>query len=307
VSHLPPPPQPPAGPPSGPPGSPPSATPPSVPPPQPTWRAQLRDRARLDDVPNPYPLWTAIIAMVVFGGPNLLTLALGGLDGASEVEMSGGFLIFSLLFGLVLQLVVFAIALLPLLITKRLDRRLWGPQRTSWSVVGIGLAVGVGTAIVAYTLNGVVAYLAGAEDPVEQQLLQDALGGGLALALVVLLAVVSAPIVEEVLFRGLLFRSLLERTGTVLAALVSAAIFAVVHVEVVVSQPIALVGLGTVGFLLAIAYRFVGNLWVAIIGHAVFNAISLSLAILVDRLDVDELIGLGGLARTLSPLARVVG
>jgi uncharacterized protein len=113
--------------------------------------------------------------------------------------------------------------------------------------------------------------------------------------------------VEEVLFRGLLFRSLLERTGTVLAALVSAAIFAVVHVEVVVSQPIALVGLGTVGFLLAIAYRFVGNLWVAIIGHAVFNAISLSLAILVDRLDVDELIGLGGLARTLSPLARVVG
>jgi membrane protease YdiL (CAAX protease family) len=252
-------------------------------------------------------LWTAIVAMLVFSGPNLITVALGGLDTGETVELSGGVLIFSLVFTLILQVIIFGIALLPLLVTKRLDRRLWGPQRTSWSVVWIGLAVGVVTAIVAYTLNGIAAFLIGAEDPVEQQLLQDALTGGATLAIVALLAVVVAPLVEEVLFRGVLFRSLMDRTGVWVAAVLSSALFAIVHVEVVVSQPVALVGLFTVGLVLAIAYRIVGNLWIPIIGHAVFNGISLSLAIVVDRLGLDELVALADAARLLSPAARLVG
>jgi membrane protease YdiL (CAAX protease family) len=252
-------------------------------------------------------LWTAIVAMLVFSGPNLITVALGGLDTGETVELSGGVLIFSLLFTLILQVIIFGIALLPLLVTKRLDRRLWGPQRTSWSVVWIGLAVGVVTAIVAYTLNGIAAFLVGAEDPVEQQLLQDALTGGATLAIVALLAVVVAPLVEEVLFRGVLFRSLMDRTGVWVAAVLSSALFAIVHVEVVVSQPVALVGLFTVGLVLAIAYRIVGNLWIPIIGHAVFNGISLSLAIVVDRLGLDELVALADAARLLSPAARLIG
>lgn len=258
-------------------------------------------------MPNPYPLWTAVVAMLVFSGPNLITVALGGLDTGETVELSSGVLIFSLVFTLILQVIIFGIALLPLLVTKRLDRRLWGPQRTSWTVVWVGLVVGLVTAVVAYTLNAVAAFLVGAEDPVEQQLLQDALTGGATLVIVALLAVVLAPVVEEVLFRGVLFRSLIDRGGVWIAAILSSALFAVVHVEVVVSQPVALVGLFSAGMVWAIGYRIVGNLWVPIIAHAVFNAISLSLALLVDRLGLTELVGLADTARLLSPAARLLG
>jgi uncharacterized protein len=102
--------------------------------------------------------------------------------------------------------------------------------------------------------------------------------------------VVVAPLVEEVIFRGVLFRALADRINLPVGLVLSSAIFAGIHIEVVASQPFALVGLFTVGFLLALAYHLTGNLMVAVLGHAVFNAISLGLAVLADRLDLEELL-----------------
>ncbi len=281
-----------------------SPTPPPPPPPPigggpggqddraPEWPIYARTRTRtpLSRVPSPYGLWVALFSVAIFTAPNLLLLGIAGTDAVETVAVeSAGLIVLNLVVGLVLQLAVFGVALLPLLAAGRPYNRLLGPTRTTWAMVAIGLASGIVVAILAYTLNAIAVLVTGSEDPVEQQLLQDALAGGLPLVLVVILAVIVAPLVEEVIFRGVLFRALADRINLGVGLVLSSAIFALIHVEVVFSQPAALVGLFTVGLVLAVAYHLTGNLMVPILGHAVFNAISVSLTVVVDRLDLEEL------------------
>ena len=240
-------------------------------------------------MPSPYGLWIALFSVAIFTSPNLLLLGIAGTDAVETVALeSAGLIVLNLLVGLVLQLVVFGVALLPLLAAGRPYNRVLGPTRTTGAMVGIGLASGLVVAIAAYTLNAVAVLVTGTEEPVQQQLLQDALAGGLPLVLVGVLAVIVAPLVEEVIFRGVLFRALADRINLGAGLVLSSAIFALIHVEVVLSQPVALIGLFTVGLLLAVAFHLTGNIMVPILGHAVFNAISLSLTVAVDRLDLDE-------------------
>src|SRR5690606_7792760 len=125
------------------------------------------------------------------------------------------------------------------------------------------------------------------DQAVEQQIMQDALRGGAPAVLAVFIAVVLAPVTEEIVFRGALFRSLRPRMGVWPAALLSSLIFAFIHVEVVTSQPLALVGLFLLGMVFAIGLQKSGSLLVPILAHAVFNATSIGLAILAERvLDV---------------------
>lgn len=241
-------------------------------------------------MPSPYGLWIALFSVAIFTAPNLLLIGIAGTDAVETVAVeSSGLIVLNLLVGLVLQLFVFVLALLPLLAAGRPYNRLLGPTRTTGAMVAIGLASGVVVAILAYTLNAIAVLITGSQEPVEQQLLQDALAGGLPLVLVVVLAVIVAPLVEEVIFRGVLFRAMADRINLGVSLVVSSAIFALIHIEVVLSQPAALVGLFTVGLVLAVAYHLTGNLLVPILGHAVFNAISISLTVAVDRLDLEEL------------------
>jgi membrane protease YdiL (CAAX protease family) len=273
---------------------------------------RTRTRTPLSRVRSPYGVWIATFVVMLFIAPNLLIVGLALASGdleellAAAVELSPAMLVVNLLAQLVLQLVVFGLSLLPLLAAGRPDGRRWGPTRTTGAMVAIGLGTGVAVAIVAYTVNAIGVLVTGTEDPVEQQLLQDALAGGLPLALVVLVAVVVAPLTEEVVFRGVLFRAMADRINLGVGLVLSSVIFSAIHIEVVVSQPVALLGLFSVGLLLALAYLLTGNLMVPILGHAVFNGISLSLAVLVDRLDLEELIDLPT-ALLLGPLAPLVG
>ncbi len=280
------------GPPAdGPPADGASAGGPSADGPVPPGEHRTRQRRSLAQVPSPYGLWIAFFSVLIFVAPNLVVLGVSGIEGLETAVLeSTTVIVVNLIAGLVLQVVVFGLALLPLLAAGRPYSRLWGPTRTTGAMVALGLAVGVGVAIAAYVVNIVVVVLVGVEDPVQQQLLQDALAGGLPLAIVALLAVVVAPFVEEVIFRGVLFRALADRINLPVGLVLSAAIFALIHIEVVASQPFALLGLFTVGFLLGWAYHLTGNLTVPILGHAVFNAVSLGLAVLADRLDLEELL-----------------
>jgi membrane protease YdiL (CAAX protease family) len=80
--------------------------------------------------------------------------------------------------------------------------------------------------------------------------------------------VVIAPIIEEIVFRGLLFGALAARLGIVGSALVTAVLFGAVH-----GDPILFPTLAALGFVAALAYAATGNLWVAIILHALNNAL----------------------------------
>ncbi len=87
----------------------------------------------------------------------------------------------------------------------------------------------------------------------------------------VLLAVVFAPVVEEVLFRGVLFQVLWQRTGRVwLSAVVSGFLFAVIH-------PQFLGGILTVtllGVILAMVYAHTRSLLPCIVIHALNNGMA---------------------------------
>ncbi len=98
----------------------------------------------------------------------------------------------------------------------------------------------------------------------------DEMGFGMAMWMV-LLAVVFAPIVEEVLFRGVLFQVLWQRTGRVwLSALVSGFLFAAIH-------PQFLGGILTVtllGVILAMVYAHTRSLLPCILIHAFNNGMA---------------------------------
>lgn len=251
-------------------------------------------------------MWIGILSILIFSAPNLLLLSAGALaeQGQAPASTGSGEMAFALILTLVFQFVLFGLALLPVLAAGRPYRRIFGPTRSGWFVLAIGLGVGVAAAIIAYTVNAILIGVFGSTEPVEQQLLQDSLAGGLSTFLVVIIAVVGAPITEEVVFRGVLFRSLAGRTGLHTAALLSAAVFAVIHFEVLFSQPLALGGLFVIGLALAYAFHYTGSLVVPIVGHAVFNGISVSLALLFESLGLEQYTEV---AIALVPLAAMFG
>ncbi len=245
-------------------------------------------RTPLDHVRSPYGLLIALATVLIFISPNLLVLAFDGFAGGPGTSPlpEGPELVVGLVITIALQLIVFALSLLPLLIAGRPFRRLLGPTRGTGLMWAIGLGVGIVTVIAAYTVNAVFVLSLGDGEAVEQEVLDIALAGGAATVLAILLAVVLAPVTEEIVFRGVLFRALDDRFGMWPAAVLSSAVFAVIHFEVLFSQPLALAGLFTVGILLAIAYHRTGSLLVPILGHAVFNAVSVGLALLVQQFDL---------------------
>ena len=89
------------------------------------------------------------------------------------------------------------------------------------------------------------------------------------IALLTLLAVVMAPLFEELFFRGFLFRGLANSWGWVAGGLVSAVAFGSAHMQLSVMIPLC-----ALGFLLAWVYKQTGSLWTSIALHAIFNAIS---------------------------------
>lgn len=232
-----------------------------------------------------YPVWLATVVVALFVAPNLLTLIGLSSPASAVLELTQQQLVSSLVGSLVFQVVLFAVAMLPLVLTGRLDGRLFGSVRPRWSVqaCGAGVVTGLAATVGSYGANAALVALSGSQDQVEQQLLQDALTGGTALVLVTAIAVIAAPITEEVVFRGVFFRALADRFGAAVGVVVSATIFAVIHIEVLRSQPVALAGLFVIGAVLAEAYRRSDNLIVPVLGHVLFNATSLGLAVLLDR------------------------
>lgn len=100
-----------------------------------------------------------------------------------------------------------------------------------------------------------------------RELTDRALGGWK--VVLVVAVVVGAPLVEELLYRGLVLRGIESRLRGWPAAVLSAAWFAVAHL-----QPIQFVGLFVFGVVLAVCWQRTGRLGMGIVAHAAFNATS---------------------------------
>lgn len=105
-------------------------------------------------------------------------------------------------------------------------------------------------------------------------------GDWLAIILLIVMAVVVAPIVEEIIFRGCIYRFLKSQTTLLGAQVISGAVFALLHANMLSFVPLVIVG-----FLLARVYEKTGSLAVAIWFHAFFNAFSLCMLFITGMSD----------------------
>ncbi|WP_309380023.1 CPBP family intramembrane glutamic endopeptidase [Cerasicoccus frondis] len=94
------------------------------------------------------------------------------------------------------------------------------------------------------------------------------------------LAVIVAPISEELLFRGFIYRYLKGRMPMVVAMVVSAGIFSLIHFNWLAAAPLFLLGM-----ILCWAYEKNANILVPICLHAVFNANTIMIIFLAPDLD----------------------
>ncbi|MBV7294742.1 CPBP family intramembrane metalloprotease [Corynebacterium sp. TAE3-ERU12] len=97
-----------------------------------------------------------------------------------------------------------------------------------------------------------------------------AAGPGLAVA-VFIVAVVVAPLVEEIVFRRLIYALLERRFGVIVAALGSAVLFGLIHVE-----PQAILMISFLGIAMALLVRHNRSLWPSVCLHALNNAIAVT-------------------------------
>jgi membrane protease YdiL (CAAX protease family) len=99
---------------------------------------------------------------------------------------------------------------------------------------------------------------------------------------VVVLAVLSAPIIEELLFRGLLLRGLMTRMPFWPAALVSSTVFGLAHAPGATGGSVVVVVTAAVlGVVLCMLARATGSLIPGMILHTLRNAVALASAVVL--------------------------
>jgi membrane protease YdiL (CAAX protease family) len=106
-------------------------------------------------------------------------------------------------------------------------------------------------------------------DPKRQDIVGEFPHTTVGIVLFVLLAVIIAPLFEEIFFRGFLFRAFASSWGWVAGAAVSSAVFGIAHLQLDVFLPLFALGL-----MLAWVYQRTGSLWTSISLHALFNGLS---------------------------------
>jgi len=104
--------------------------------------------------------------------------------------------------------------------------------------------------------------------------------GGTTLALTVagIIIVILAPIVEEVFFRGFLLQSFASKIGWKYSAILTSAIFAVVHFRFESVIPIYILGI-----VMSVLFIRTRSIWPGIIFHIINNLIAFTLEILIMK------------------------
>lgn len=141
--------------------------------------------------------------------------------------------------------------------------------RMRWSDIPFGLAMGfVGQLVLALVVTVVYRALGVDLDRVGEsaEVLTSAAVDPFSVVLLVLVAVVAAPVLEELFYRGLWLRAAERRIGRVGAVLLTSAVFGIVHL-----QPYDFVALAGFGLLLGVLTVRTGRLGPAIWAHIAFN------------------------------------
>lgn len=135
------------------------------------------------------------------------------------------------------------------------------------------LGIGCGLLIAAYIFT--IIYAAVIVNTFDQEvgtdvseITEEVSSPGIVLTALIIGSVIVAPLVEETFFRGFLFAAFRRRYGWKKGALITAALFAIVHLNLLAIPTLFLLGLA-----LAFLYHRSGSLWPSMIMHAIWNAV----------------------------------
>jgi len=190
----------------------------------------------------------------------------------------------TLIVGMIFNLIVCAGLLLYLFQMRGLNpAELFGLQQVHWR--SLAMTVGIFSLIILLTINLVSAatqtWLQGFWPDMEPQetvkAFQESDGIGFKF-LVVLMAVVIAPLAEETMFRGFVYGVLKRYTDAPFAALASSLMFAIIHLHVGSLMPLWMLAV-----LFCLAYEITGCLLAPMILHAIFNGVSILAMLFVDK------------------------
>jgi membrane protease YdiL (CAAX protease family) len=215
------------------------------------------------------PIWAPFLAALMAIVGLLIVVAIAGLAGASEDDLDKDGFVLGLTFLQDLILVGSAIAVVWWL-GGRPTPAAFGLRMPKWKPA---LAWTAG----AYVAFWVVAISLGLifGSPEEQELVKD-LKDEDSLAVLIgfaALVCIAAPLAEEFVFRGFLFRVLWERTNVGVAAVISGALFGLVHKEAG-PEWLGVVVLGVLGAMLCLIFARTVSLVPCIMLHAFHNSIS---------------------------------
>jgi membrane protease YdiL (CAAX protease family) len=144
--------------------------------------------------------------------------------------------------------------------------------RFAWVDVPIGVAFGIAAQIAGNLVLRPVLWITNyTQEDIERPAreLSDRAHGAGGVALLVIVVVIAAPIVEEIFFRGLVLRSLERRMGTALAIVASSFIFGLTHFEL-----LQLPALFLFGVVAALLVQRTGRLGTAMCAHLAFNGLA---------------------------------
>jgi len=96
---------------------------------------------------------------------------------------------------------------------------------------------------------------------------------------VILMAVIVAPVAEEIIFRGYFYGVIRRFGGRIPALLTSSLLFAAIHVHLP-----SMLGLGLLAVILCLLYERTGSLWATMTMHAAFNATTIAALIFFPEL-----------------------
>lgn len=208
-------------------------------------------------------------------------LAIGGadtLDALGDGDLSGTDAI--IFFGLTTVAQGLAMGAWPVIVARWKGNGVVADFR--WRFKPIDLVLGFGVAfalliaalVVSWGVSSAVGLDPSADESTNTQIITDAADSA-ALWIVLVSAVVLAPIVEELFFRGLCLRAIERRFGTTAAVLGSTFLFTLPHFAnpSLTGTAVLFSVIGSVGLLLALVVVKTGRLGPAVIAHALFNAV----------------------------------
>ncbi len=184
------------------------------------------------------------------------------------------------------------------LVAQQVAQGLWPWVVSRWKGLGLAadwrlrfkpvdLAIGVGTAIMAFGLAavaaGIVSNLVNLTDESQAEnteFLVDAKGTPW-LAVFLVAAVVGAPLTEELLFRGLVLRAFEKRFGPVVAVIGSIVAFTLPHFagKNLDGTLVLFASIGAVGLVFGVVTIVTDRLGPAIVAHVLFNAFGAAAAL----------------------------